>query len=736
MILFISEAEMKRNILYNIIAAVFLALFGAVYEHFSHEVYSYYMIYAFAIPLVLGALVYTVMLIGKKYPAKAFVTVWNAAIAALGIGCVFRGVLEIYGTTNSLTVVYPIVGGALLLAGLLLKPAKKIISRFKSSFNIGGYNVDNKTKERRTDYMENNEVLDNIPIEQETQTKKTFKPTVGLLITVVSIMLVAAIAVTALVTSLTSSKDGSSPDISGGVKAAAISADYDEKDATGFVFSDSGITAKDGAYSGYEIEGTSLKITQSGTYIVSGSCSNGTITIKKEVAGVTLVLNGLDLTASATAPITCGKQSEVSIVAAAGSVNNLADDKFNNDDIYTDTNLYPDIENAVIKCKDGSNVTICGTGTINITSNGKNGIKGGADRYEEDANGNATDKLISQSALNIGEVTLNVTANTGDGIKSDKELGILSGNITVVAADDGIKSDYTLNIGAENTDGPTINVEKSKEGIEAATLNIYSGDVKVNATDDGINAANSDLGRYSFAYNQYGGNVYVNVTNGDGVDSNGTINLMGGTLEVVAPSQGDGDPLDSEGGTNFKGTTVLAVGHLGMAQGYSAETSYVTFGSSFGGFGGMGGNQAALVGTGSTIEITDAAGKTLYSAKAVRDASYILFASSDLTSGSTYTLKCDGKEAATATAGTQSTSGMGGGMGGRQGGFGGQGQTPDNGQGNFGGGNGQQQTPPDGSTPPEIPQGGQQQTPPDGSTPPEMPGGGQHRGRRGNRTQG
>ena len=38
------------------LAAVFLAFFGAVYETFSHEVYSYYMIYAFAIPLVLGTL--------------------------------------------------------------------------------------------------------------------------------------------------------------------------------------------------------------------------------------------------------------------------------------------------------------------------------------------------------------------------------------------------------------------------------------------------------------------------------------------------------------------------------------------------------------------------------------------------------------------------------------------------------------------------------------------------------
>ncbi len=148
---------------------------------------------------------------------------------------------------------------------------------------------------------------------------------------------------------------------------SASSSAYSITDATSFVFSDSGITVSEGAYSEYKIDGTSLTIKDSGTYVVSGSCSSGSIVVKKNVTGVTLVLNGLDLSASATAPITCNKGSEVTIVAAAGSVNNLADDEYNNDDIYTDETLYPDIENAVIKCKDGSNVTICGAGTINIT---------------------------------------------------------------------------------------------------------------------------------------------------------------------------------------------------------------------------------------------------------------------------------------------------------------------------------------------------------------------------------
>ena len=452
-----------------------------------------------------------------------------------------------------------------------------------------------------------------------------------------------------------------------GLAVTASAAEYDTANATSFVFSDGGITVTEGAYTGYKVKNTSLTINAAGTYVVSGSCTNGTIVVKKNVTGVTLVLDGLTLSASATAPITCNKGSGVTIVAAADSINNLADDQYNNDDVYTDETAYPDIENAVIKCKDGSNVTIAGTGTINVNAYGKNGVKGGADLYEEDDNGNATTTLLSTASLTIKDVTLNVTIKhsykdpedvrsyDGDAIKAEKELNILSGNITVSANDDGIKCDYTLNIGAEGTDGPTINVTKAAEGIEGSVVNVYSGSIYVNATDDGINAANGDIADRSdaFSYNQYGGYVYINVTNGDGIDSNGSATLAGGTLEVYAPSQGDGDPIDTEYGCAFGGATVLAVGHAMMPQSYSG--THVSFGGS-NGFGGMMGGGSNLVSAGSTITITDASGSTVYTAKSQvpRNAGYVMFASPTLTSGSSY--KLNGSTSATATT---SSGGMG-----------------------------------------------------------------------------
>ena len=99
---------------------IFTALLGAVYECFSHGVYSYYMIYAFAVPLVLGVLpgfIFTVTLRIVRIPKHA-VLLWNAGAAALTVGSLFQGVLEIYGTTNRLSVLYLEAGVILLFASL------------------------------------------------------------------------------------------------------------------------------------------------------------------------------------------------------------------------------------------------------------------------------------------------------------------------------------------------------------------------------------------------------------------------------------------------------------------------------------------------------------------------------------------------------------------------------------------------------------------------------------------
>lgn len=363
---------------------------------------------------------------------------------------------------------------------------------------------------------------------------------------------------------------------------AAESTAYDTDGATAFTFTDSAITAKDGDYTGYDINGTALTIEAAGTYIVSGSCQSGSITVKKGVTGVTLVLSGLTLTADGTAAIACNKSSGVTIVAQDGTTNILSDTETNNDDSYPDNT---NAENAVIKCKDGSQVTLCGSGSLTVNANGKNGIKSGATTDEE-----------GEAWLVIRDLTLTISAPVNDAINAEASLTILSGDLTIDAGDDAVHSDYYLTVGAAGTDGPTITVNSCSEGLEAADLSIAGGNITIHAGDDCLNTANSDLTGYAFTLSISGGTLVMGTTSGDGIDSNGTLSISGGTVVVWTNSTADNQPLDADGTLSITGGTVLAAGgSIGMGITLSGDSQpYVMFGST--GMGGMGGGRPGSIG--------------------------------------------------------------------------------------------------------------------------------------------
>ena len=103
-----------------LLVTIFTALFGAVYELFSHGVYAYGVLYAFAFPLLGGVLPALVFLKrGKRLPSDTAVQLWHFGISALTVGSLFSGALEIYGTTSHLTAVYWLAGIACLLLSVL-----------------------------------------------------------------------------------------------------------------------------------------------------------------------------------------------------------------------------------------------------------------------------------------------------------------------------------------------------------------------------------------------------------------------------------------------------------------------------------------------------------------------------------------------------------------------------------------------------------------------------------------
>ncbi len=104
-----------------LIISIFLALTGFVYEHFSHGVFSYSMVYAFSVPLVLGTLLNAVLeRIRVHMPGVLTRQIWHCGVATLTVGLLVSGVFEIYGAANSRINIYYIAGFVLLALSFIL----------------------------------------------------------------------------------------------------------------------------------------------------------------------------------------------------------------------------------------------------------------------------------------------------------------------------------------------------------------------------------------------------------------------------------------------------------------------------------------------------------------------------------------------------------------------------------------------------------------------------------------
>ena len=118
----IKSPDLNKGSRIYLFFSCFCFVFSMIYEHFSHEVYSPYMVFAVGFPLLGGVAVAEILSHLPKlfHPNRLTVNLYNAGIAAFTAGCLLQGALDIYGTENPLMICYKYAGLLLTGAGISL----------------------------------------------------------------------------------------------------------------------------------------------------------------------------------------------------------------------------------------------------------------------------------------------------------------------------------------------------------------------------------------------------------------------------------------------------------------------------------------------------------------------------------------------------------------------------------------------------------------------------------------
>ena len=296
--------------------------------------------------------------------------------------------------------------------------------------------------------------------------------------------------------------------------------------------------------------GSDIRITQAGTYVLNGSASGVTVYVEAgDEDKVQLVLDGVSVTNPDFPCIYVVSADKVFITTAADSTLSVtgtfrADGSTNTD--------------GVIFSRD--DLVLGGTAALNIVSpdNGvvcKDDLKITGGTYVIQASSKAFE---ANDSIRIAGGTFRLTAGT-DGLhaenKDDNSMGYVfigGGAFTIQAGDDGIHATSVLQI-----DDGVLDITAG-EGLESTVIQINGGTLNITSTDDGINASRKSSS-YTPTVIFNGGEVNVTMGRGDtdGVDSNGNIIVNGGTVSVTGNST-----FDYDGTGIINGGTVYANGQL------------------------------------------------------------------------------------------------------------------------------------------------------------------------------
>lgn len=488
---------------------------------------------------------------------------------------------------------------------------------------------------------------------------------------------------------------------------------YDEENSTVIKLSDDGTTCDSDAV---QISGNTVTIIDEGTYILSGTLTDGMVIVDAEDTDkVQLVLDGVDITSAESAAIYVREADKVFITTASDSQNTLT-----NGGTYTaidDNNI-----DAAIFSK--SDLTLNGAGSLTITAKAGHGVVSKDDlvltsgTYQIDA---ASHGLSGKDSVRIASGSYTIVSGK-DGIHAenadDTSLGFVylaDGTFDITSDGDGISAGnwlqadggvYTVKAGggSENVQksdgewqfGPGQQTEStdtteedtvSMKAIKAAgELILKGGKYSLDSADDTIHSnanvtisdgeftlASGDDGIHADSATTISGGTIDITESYEGIEGL-SIDITGGETYVSGPTNDGNSALDYNGTGTVTGGIFIAAGSSGMAENFGDSSTQgvmmVTVNS-----------QAA----GSAVSLSDSSGNELVSWTPEKEYTSVIISCPEITTGQEYTLTT-GSDTTQITMDSivyGSGSGMGGnpGNGGGPGNGGDMGQKPDDGNG-------------------------------------------------------
>lgn len=332
---------------------------------------------------------------------------------------------------------------------------------------------------------------------------------------------------------------------------------------------------------GVKVSGSTVTITEAGTYVLSGTLTDGQIIIDAgDEDDVRLVLENASITCTTTAPIYAKNADKVIISLPENTESTVTD-------TVTGTDGNDALTAAIFaKC----DLSVNGTGTLNVNANANDGITS-EDKLKITGGvlniTSADDGLVGKDAVLIKDGTVHITAS-GNGIKSTKSeadkgyVYIGGGTVNITAEQDGIQAETSVLISAGEvkvtTGGGSANGEQktgnamfggaqstttdetlSAKGIKAeAALDITGGTVTVDSADDSLHSNDS--------MTVSGAGITVK-SGDDGLHADNTLTIEDGTIVVEESCEGleaidltiNGGTIDvtaSDDGLNAAGSSV------------------------------------------------------------------------------------------------------------------------------------------------------------------------------------